>query len=309
MSRLSVTLCGISLKNPIIPASGTFGFGRDFDRFYDISTLGAIATKGLTPAPRIGNPPPRIAETPSGILNAVGLQNPGVDAFLETELPWMLQKGAVVIANIAAPTIEGYCELARKLDGSGIAMLEVNVSCPNVREGGRVFGGDPKSVAAVTAAVRKSTRKPMLMKLSPNVADIADCARAAEAAGADAVSLINTLTGMAIDLRTRRPILANLTGGLSGPAIRPIALRMCYQTAQAVSIPVVGMGGICSGEDAAAFLLAGCTAVQVGTANLADPFACPRILAELEEYLNEQRIGDVNELIGALLMEEGGLSR
>lgn len=300
---LSVSLCGITLKNPVIPASGTFGFGHDFAKFYDISRLGAVAAKGVTPTERIGNPPVRIVETPSGILNAVGLQNPGIDAFLETELPWMLDSGATVICNISGNTVEEYCQMAQKLDKSGVAIIEVNVSCPNVHACGRVFGGNPDSILEVTQAVRKYTTKPIMIKLSPNVVDIAEMALAVQQGGADAISLINTLTGMAIDIHTRRPVLANVTGGLSGPAVRPVALRMCYQAAQAVSIPVVGMGGIMTGEDAVMFLLAGCTAVQVGTANIADPMACLRIIEELEEYMSRKGIGQVSELIGALITE------
>lgn len=300
---LSVSLCGVTLKNPIIAASGTYGFGRDFTRFYDISRLGAISAKGVTPKARAGNPPVRIVETPSGILNAVGLQNPGIDAFLETELPWMLEQGATVICNISGNTIQEFCEMTRKLDNSGVAFIEVNVSCPNVHEGGKVFGSDPESILAVTQAVRCCTKKPIMIKLSPNVADIAEMAVAAQEGGADSVSLINTITGMAIDVNTRRPVLGNMTGGMSGPAVRPVALRMCYQVAQAVSIPVVGMGGIMTGEDAVMFLLAGCTAVQVGTANLADPMACVRIVDELEEYMNRKGIKRIEELVGALITE------
>ena len=301
--KLSVNLCGVELKNPIIPASGTFGFGREFSRYYDIFRLGAVATKGITPLPRLGNPPARITETPSGILNAVGLQNPGVDAFIEEELPWLIQQGATVIANVSGNSMDEYAELAEALDSTDIALLEVNVSCPNIHAGGCVFGSDPGTIRDVAKAVRAATRKPVLVKLSPNVADITEAAKAAEEGGADGISLINTLTGMAIDLKTRRPVLANVTGGLSGPAVRPVALRMCYQAAQAVSIPVVGMGGIMTGEDAAAFLLAGCTAVQVGTANLSDPMACIRILEELEHYCSQNGIADVNELIGGLIVE------
>ena len=301
--NLSVNLCGVTLKNPIIPASGTFGFGREFSRYYDIARLGAVATKGITPLPREGNPPVRITETPSGILNAVGLQNPGVDAFIDEELPWLLEQGATVIANVSGNTVDEYAQLAEALDPTGIALLEVNVSCPNVHANGCVFGSNPDTIRDVARAVRAATQKPFLLKLSPNVADIAEAARAAEEGGADGISLINTLTGMAIDIRTRRPVLANVTGGLSGPAVRPVALRMCYQAAKAVSIPVVGMGGIMTGEDAAAFLLAGCTAVQVGTANLSDPMACLRILSELEAFCAEQGIGDVRELIGGLIVE------
>ena len=300
---LSVTLCGVVLKNPVIPASGTFGFGRDFSKFYDISRLGAVAAKGITPLERIGNPPVRIAETPSGILNAVGLQNPGIDDFLKYELPWMRAQGATVICNISGNTIEEFCWMAEKLNRSDVDFIEVNVSCPNVHAGGKVFGSDPKSVLQVTKAVRQCTNKPILIKLSPNVSDIAEMALAVQEGGADAVSLINTLTGMAIDVNTRRPVLANITGGLSGPAVRPVALRMCYQAAQAVTIPVVGMGGIMSGEDVVMFLLAGCTAVQVGTANLSDPMACLRIIEELEIYMNQKGIVRISELIGALITE------
>ncbi len=305
MSRLdlSVNLCGVTLKNPIIAASGTFGFGRDFTRFYDIARLGGISAKGVTPKARAGNPPVRIVETPSGILNAVGLQNPGIDAFLETELPWMLEQGATVLCNISGNTLEEFCQMARKLDKSGAAFIEVNVSCPNIHAGGKVFGSDPDSILTVTQTVRCCTTKPIIIKLSPNVADIAEMAVAAQEGGADAVSLINTITGMAIDVNTRRPVLANMTGGLSGPAVRPVALRMCYQAAQAVSIPVVGMGGIMTGEDVVMFLLAGCAAVQVGTASLADPTACVRILDELEDYMNRKGIKQVTELVGALITE------
>lgn len=304
MSRqpsLAVNLCGVPLKNPIIPASGTFGYGREFAPYYDIARLGAIAAKGVTPLPRAGNPPVRIAETTGGILNAVGLQNPGIDVFLQRELPWMLAQGATVIANIAGNTVQEYAGLAARLQGSGVALLEVNVSCPNVHGGGRVFGASAQSIAEVTAAVRRATDLPVMLKLSPNVTDIVELARAAEQSGADAVSLINTFTGMAIDPVSRRMVLANGTGGLSGPAVKPVALRMCYQVAQAVSIPVVGMGGIMSGRDAAEFLLAGCTAVQVGTANLTDPMACVRILDELADFLAEQGVDDVNNFIGGLL--------
>lgn len=300
---LSVSLCGIPLKNPIIAASGTFGFGRDFTRFYDISRLGGISAKGVTPVERSGNPPVRIVETPSGILNAVGLQNPGIDAFLATELPWMHAQGATVICNISGNTIDEFCQMAQKLDGSEAAFIEVNVSCPNIHAGGKVFGSDPESIFSVTQAVRRCTDKPIMIKLSPNVSDIAQMAVAAQSGGADAVSLINTLAGMAIDVNTCRPVLANITGGMSGPAVRPVALRMCYQAAQAVTIPVVGMGGIMTGEDVVMFLLAGCSAVQVGTANLADPMACVRIIDELEDYMNHKGIKRVDELVGALITE------
>lgn len=298
---LSVTLCGVTLKNPIIPASGTFGFGRDFAKFYDISRLGAVAAKGITPKPRNGNQPIRIAETASGILNCVGLQNPGIDVFLENDLPWLKAQGAVVIANISGNTVMEYCDMAKRLDKSEVDFIEVNVSCPNIHGSGRVFAASPEGVYEVSAAVRRCvSNKPYMIKLSPNVSDIAEVAVAAERGGADAVSLINTLTGMAIDAKNRRPLLSNVTGGLSGPAIKPVALRMCYQAAQAVKIPVVGMGGIMSGEDAAEFMLAGCTAVQVGTANLSDPMACVKIIDELENFLRETNTKTAAGLIGAL---------
>lgn len=300
---MSVRLCGVKIKNPIIPASGTFGYGHELSNFYDISRLGAVSAKGITPQPRIGNPPVRIVETPSGILNSVGLQNPGIDEFLKTELPWLLSKNAVVMANISGNTVDEYCQMVEKLDKTGITFIEVNVSCPNVHGGGKVFAATPEGVYEVTKAVRAMTHRPVLIKLSPNVADITEVALAAQQGGADGISLINTLTGMAIDVKTRKPVLANVTGGLSGPAVRPVALRMCYQAAQAVKIPVVGMGGIMSGEDAVMFLLAGCTAVQVGTANLVDPMACIRILEELEQYMIDNGITKVTDLIGALITE------
>lgn len=300
---LSVELCGVTLKNPIIPASGTFGYGREISKFYDISRLGAISAKGITPQPRIGNAPVRIAETPSGILNSVGLQNPGIDAFLKTELPWLISQGAVVMANIAGNTVSEYCDMAQKLDSSEVSFIEVNVSCPNVHSGGRVFASSPDDILAVTKAVRAATKKPVLIKLSPNVSDITEPALAAQEGGADGISLINTVTGMAIDVNTRRPVLKNITGGLSGPAIRPIALRMCYQAAQAVKIPVVGMGGIMTGEDAVMFLLAGCTAVEVGAANLSDPMACIKIIDGLKEYMSKNGITRLTDLVGALITE------
>lgn len=300
---MSVDLCGVKLKNPIIPASGTFGYGRETAKFYDISRLGAVSVKGITLKPRTGNPPVRIVETPSGILNSVGLQNPGVDSFIINELPWLVSQSVTVIANISGSSVEEYCCMAAKLDKTEVSFIEVNVSCPNIHSGGKVFAADPKSVFDVARGVRTVTRKPVLIKLSPNVADIAETAKAAEEGGADGISLINTLTGMAIDVKTRKPILANVTGGLSGPAIRPVALRMCYQAAKAVKIPIVGMGGIMSGEDAVMFLLAGCTAVQVGTANLTDPMACVNILEQLERYMLDNGVAKVTELIGALITE------
>jgi dihydroorotate dehydrogenase (NAD+) catalytic subunit len=297
---METELCGVKLKNPFIAASGTFGFGREFDAFYDISCWGGISVKGLTLKPREGNPPHRIAETASGILNSVGLQNPGVDSFIKDELPWLVAKGTAVIANIAGATEDEYVEIARRLSDAPVDIVELNISCPNVKEGGVQFGTSPSSAARIVSAVRKTCRQPLMAKLSPNVSDIASVARAAEASGADAISLINTLTGMAIDTKTRAPILANVTGGLSGPAIKPVALRMVFEAARAVSVPVVGMGGIMTGDDAAQFMIAGATSVMIGTANIVDPMSGPRIIAEFEEFLADNNIRDPRALIGSL---------
>ena len=297
---LKVNLCGVEFANPVIAASGCFGFGREYAEYYSLSRLGGISVKGLTPEPREGNAPSRIAETASGMLNAVGLQNPGVDAFLESELPWLKAQGTRVIANIAGKTVEEYMLMARKLRNSAVDMVELNISCPNVKEGGVAFGARPESVYRIVNAVRPHCTQPLIVKLSPNTLDIAENAQAAEAGGADAVSLINTLTGMAIDADKRRPILANITGGLSGPAIKPIALRMVWQAAQAVKIPVIGMGGIMTGRCAVEFLLAGASAVQVGTANLIDPMACVNIVDGIEQYMEQHDVARVQELVGAL---------
>lgn len=305
MADLRVNLCGVEFANPVIAASGCFGFGAEYGKYYPLSKLGGISVKGLTLEPREGNPAPRIAETPSGMLNAVGLQNPGVDAFLRDVLPALTDAGTRIIANIAGRTVDDYCEMARKLQGAPVDMIELNISCPNVREGGVAFGARPEGIRAVVSAVKPLCRQPLVVKLTPNTADIAEAARAAEEAGADALSLINTLTGMAIDVRTRRPILANITGGLSGPAIKPVALRMVWQAAQAVKIPVIGMGGILSGEDAVEFLLAGATAVQVGTANLIDPTACVDIIQGIERYMEQYGVARVGDLVGALKVDGG----
>ena len=296
----SVNLCGTELKNPVLTASGTFGFGREYNEFYDVGKLGGIVGKGLTPLPREGNDGVRIAETPSGILNCVGLQNPGVDAFIRDELPFMRSLGCAVIVNAAGSEISDYEFMAERLSETNADMIELNISCPNVKSGGMAFGVLPKSVEQVTAAARKHCKKPLIVKLSPNVADIADNARAAEAGGADAVSLINTITGMAVDLRTRRPVLGNVTGGLSGPCVRPIALRMVRSVYKAVKLPVIGMGGIMTAEDALEFILCGATAVQVGTANISDPMAAARIVDSLEDAMKKYGINDINELTGAL---------
>jgi dihydroorotate dehydrogenase (NAD+) catalytic subunit len=297
---MAVELCGVKLKTPLIAASGTFGFGREYDELYDIAAWGAIAVKGLTNLPRAGNPPHRIAETASGMLNSIGLQNPGVDAFIRDELPRLAARGCVVIANVAGATIDDYCEAVRKLSDSQVSMIELNISCPNVRRGGVQFGTDPACAGEVTRAVRGCCSLPLIVKLSPNVADIAAIARTAADAGADAISLINTVTGMAIDARTRRAVLANTTGGLSGPAIKPIALRMVWQAASTVTIPIIGMGGITTGEDAAEFMIAGASAVMVGTANIVDAMAGIRIRDELKNFLRENGVPDVRELVGSI---------
>lgn len=302
MMNLSVDICGITFKNPIIAASGTFGFGREYSDYIDLSLLGGISVKGLTIKPRSGNRPPRIAETPSGMLNSVGLQNPGVDYFLEYELPWLKKYDTRIIANINGNTIDEYCELAERLSKCSADMIEVNVSCPNVKQGGMTFGINSDSVFKVTKEVKAVAMQPIIVKLSPSAPDMAEAAKAAEQAGADAVSLINTLPGMAIDIKTRKPILANITGGLSGPAIKPIALRMVWQAANAVKIPVIGMGGIMTGEDAIEFLLAGATAISVGTANLLEPGACILILEQIKQYLASNNIEDVRELTRGLII-------
>ena len=301
MVNTRTTLCGIELDNPVIPASGTFGFGQEFHEFYDINILGTFSFKGTTREARFGNPTPRIAECPAGMLNAVGLQNPGVDHVIAHELP-ALRKffHKPVMANISGFSIEEYVEVCEKLDKEdGIGWLEVNISCPNVHGGGMSFGTDPKAAGAVTRAVRAVTKKPILVKLSPNVTDIAAIAKACEAEGADGISLINTLLGMRINLRTRKPLLANTTGGYSGPSVFPVALRMVYQVYSAVQIPVVGMGGVSSAEDVIEMMLAGATAVEVGAANLADPFACKRIIEDLPAAMERYRIESLSDIIGA----------
>ena len=297
---LSVEICGIKLKNPVIAASGTFGFGREYAEFYDVGLLGGVSTKALTICPRPGNPMPRIAETPSGMLNAIGLQNPGVEAYLENDADWLKATGTCVIANIAGASVEDYVAVAQRLQSAPVDMLELNISCPNVKEGGVAFGTDPKQVDKIVRRVKSVARQPLIVKLSPNVTDITQTAIAAEQAGADALSLINTLTGMQIDVDKRKILLANKTGGLSGPAIMPVALKMVYDVCKKVSVPVIGMGGIASGRDAVAFMLAGARAVMVGTANFADPYACPNIVKGIEEYMQSHSITDVNQLVGNL---------
>ena len=300
MGRLSVDLCGIGLDNPLIPASGTFGYGYEFAELYDINCLGTFSFKGTTLQPRYGNPTPRIAECTAGMLNAVGLQNPGVDRVISEELPKLRAVfHKPVMANICGFSESDYVETAQRLDEQeGIGWLELNISCPNVHGGGMSFGTDPKSAGELTKAVRKAVRKPLIVKLSPNVTSIAEIAKACEAAGADALSLINTLLGLRIDLRTRRPVLANRTGGFSGPAVFPVALRMVQDVARAVRIPVVGMGGIRSAEDVLEMMMAGACCVEIGTANLVDPYACPAILEQLPRVMDTYGIRDLREIIG-----------
>ena len=297
---LSVSVCGVPFQNPVIAASGCFGFGQEMAEYVDLNALGGISIKGLTPKPRLGNPAPRIAETPSGMLNSVGLQNPGIDAFLEVELPRLAKLNCRILANVAGSSVEDYAYMTEKLANQPVDMVELNISCPNVKEGGVAFGVYPDKVYEVVSAAKAHCTQPLVVKLTPNTADITATALAAEKAGADAISLINTLTGMAVDFRARRPILANVTGGLSGPAVKPVALRMVYQVAQAVNVPVIGMGGIDSGLDGLEFMLCGASAVQVGMANLYDPYACVRIAEEMEQILAEEGLSSVQEIIGQL---------
>ena len=287
---LSVNIAGVTLKNPIITASGTCGFGREMNEIFPISELGALAGKGMTLLPKEGNDTPRIAETPSGMLNAVGLQNPGVDYYIEHELPFMKQAGATVIANIAGSTIEDYVEIAKRISPTDTDMVEMNISCPNVKNGGLAFGTDAKIITEITRRVKDVLRQPLIVKLSPNVTSITDMALAAESAGADAVSLINTLLGMRIDIKTGKPILANTFGGLSGPAVLPVAIRMVYQVSHAIKIPVIGMGGIMSAENVLEFMYAGASAVMVGTASLIDPAAPYKILKDYEKLIESRNM-------------------
>lgn len=295
-----VKICGIEFKNPIIAASGTFGFGREINQLWDVSQLGGISLKGLTVAKRLGNKTPRVAETPMGMLNSVGLQNCGVDTFIKDELPVVRNFDTILIANIAGSILSEYITMAQKLSNSSVDMIELNISCPNVKEGGIAFGVLPKSVFEIVSEVKKHCKKPLIVKLTPNVSNMKDNAKAAEDGGADCLSLINTVTGMAVDLKTKRPILANNYGGLSGPAIKPIALKMvndCYNT---VKLPIIGMGGISTINDVMEFLICGATAVQVGTATLSDPFACLRLVEELKKYLTINNINDIVNEIGTL---------
>jgi dihydroorotate dehydrogenase (NAD+) catalytic subunit len=302
MVNLAVNIAGIKMKNPVLTASGTYGFGVEYQDFFDIQKLGAIVVKGTTLLDRQGNPPPRMAETPQGMLNAVGLQNKGADYLIAEYLPKLAKLNVPVIVNVNGTDVQDYCALVEKLRGQkAIAGLELNISCPNVKKGGMLFGMDPVMAAELVTAVKKVADKPLIVKLSPNVTDIALIARAVEAAGADAISLINTVLGMAIDVETRRPKLSTITGGLSGPAVKPIAVRMVWQVAKAVKIPIIGMGGIASAADALEFILAGASAVAVGTANFINPLVTLKIIEGIKEYCVQHKVNDIQELVGALV--------
>ena len=297
---LSVKIGDLKLKNPVIAASGTFGFGREHSEYIDLNRLGGISVKGLTLKPRQGNKPPRIAETPSGILNSVGLQNPGVEEFIKNDLGFLRSFSAAVIVNIAGNTIDEYCKMAEILSEADIDAIELNVSCPNVKAGCVAFGNSPSGIAEITNRVRRPCKKPLIVKLTPNVSNISEIAVAAESAGADSISLINTLLGMVINIETRRPVLANNTGGLSGPAVRPVAVRMVYEVAQAVKIPIIGMGGIANGDDAVQFLIAGASAVMVGTAGLVEPGACINVCEGIECYMKRHNFNRLSDFTGSL---------
>ncbi|MBU9739446.1 dihydroorotate dehydrogenase [Diplocloster agilis] len=298
--NLSVNIAGVELKNPVMPASGTFGSGLEYSDFVNLSELGAVVTKGVSNVPWIGNDTPRIAETKSGMLNAVGLQNPGVDLFLERDIPYLKKYDTKIIVNVCGKTTEEYCEVVERLSDAPVDLLEINISCPNVKAGGIAFGQDPECAMAITQEVKKYAKQPIIMKLSPNVTDITEMAKAVEAGGADAISLINTLTGMKIDVHRQKFVLANRTGGLSGPAIKPVAVRMVYQVFRAVDVPIIGMGGIASAEDALEFILAGATAVAVGTANFHNPAIMPEIIQGLANYMKKYKISDIQDLIGVV---------
>lgn len=296
-----VTLAGVNLKNPVMTASGTFGSGMEYSEFIDLNRLGAVVTKGVANVPWPGNPTPRVAEVYGGMLNAIGLQNPGIDVFMERDIPFLKQYDTGIIVNICGKTVEDYVEVVERLgEEPAVSMLEINVSCPNVKEGAIAFGQNAKALYDITNEIKKHAKQPVMMKLSPNVTDIGEMARAAEAAGSDALSLINTITGMKIDVHKRRFVLANKTGGMSGPAIKPIAVRMVYQAAKAVKIPIVGMGGIATGEDAIEFLLAGATAVSVGAMNFVNPYTCIEVIEGIEDYMRKYHVENVTDLIGAV---------
>ena len=293
-----VNLAGVELKNPVMVASGTFGSGAEYSEFVDLNRLGAVVTKGVASVPWPGNPAPRIAETASGMLNAIGLQNPGIDVFCERDIPFLKKYDTKIIVNVCGKSTKDYCEVVERLGNEPVDMLEINISCPNVKEGGIAFGQDPKAVEAITKAVKAKAKQPIIMKLSPNVTDITVMAKAAEAGGADCLSLINTLTGMKIDIERQTFAIANKTGGLSGPAVKPVAVRMVYQVANAVKIPIIGMGGICTAEDAMEFILAGATAVSIGTANFTNPYTTVEVIDGIEAYMRRHGVEDINELIG-----------
>ena len=295
-----VTLAGVELKNPVMTASGTFGSGAEYSEFVDLNRLGAVVTKGVANVPWPGNPTPRIAEVHGGMLNAIGLQNPGIDVFVKRDIPFLKQYDTKIIVNVSGKTTEDYIEVVERLGDEPVDMLEINISCPNVKEGGIAFGQDPKAVEAITREVKRHAKQPVIMKLSPNVTDITVMAKAAEAGGADVLSLINTLTGMKIDINRRTFAIANKTGGMSGPAVKPVAVRMVYQVANAVKLPIIGMGGIATAEDALEFLMAGATAVSVGTANFYNPYATVEIAEGIENYMKKYQIDDVNQLIGCV---------
>ncbi len=295
-----VNIAGVEFKNPVTTASGTFGSGAEYSEFVDLSLLGAVTTKGVANVPWPGNPTPRIAETYGGMINAIGLQNPGIDVFVNRDIPFLKQYDTKIIVNVCGKTTEDYIDVVERLGDQPVDLLEINISCPNVKEGGIAFGQDPKAVEAITREVKRHAKQPIIMKLSPNVTDITVMAKAAEAGGADALSLINTLTGMKIDINRRTFALANKTGGMSGPAVKPVAVRMVYQVAQAVKLPIIGMGGIMTAEDAIEFILAGATAVSVGTANFHNPYATKEVVEGIEAYMRKYGVEDINELIGAV---------
>lgn len=300
MRSMRVNIAGVELKNPVMTCSGTFGSGMEYSEFVDLNVLGAVVTKGVANVPWEGNPTPRITEVYGGILNAIGLQNPGIDVFCERDIPFLKKYDTKIVVNVCGRSVEDYCEVAERLGDEPVDLLEINISCPNVKHGGIAFGQDPKAAAQITGAIKRYAKQPVIVKLSPNVTDIAQMAQAVEAAGADAVSLINTITGMKIDIHKRQFALANKTGGMSGPAVKPVAVRMVYQAANAVKIPVIGMGGIATAEDALEFILAGATAVAVGTANFYQPDATAKIVQGIQDYMEKYHISDVTELIGAV---------
>ena len=298
--NMKVNLAGVELKNPVMTASGTFGSGAEYGEMVDLNGLGAVVTKGVANVPWPGNPTPRIAETYGGMINAIGVQNPGIDVFAKRDIPFLKQYDTKIIVNVCGRTTEDYVEVVERLGDEPVDMLEINISCPNVKEGGIAFGQDPKAVEAITREVKKHAKQPVIMKLSPNVTDITVMAKAAEAGGADVISLINTLTGMKIDINRRTFAVANKTGGLSGPAVKPVAVRMVYQAANAVKIPIIGMGGIMNAEDALEFILAGATAVSVGTANFHNPYATAGVVSGIESYMKKYNVEDINDLVGAV---------